>query len=217
MALQCHSLFFVFGHRGYRFVMITSLSDISLIAILRGVHPHEVLDIAKAIYDAGWNCIEIPLNSPSPFHSLEILQNHFGDTCLIGAGTVLTRQDVQNVCAVGAKLIVSPNCNADIIDETKRLNMFSIAGIFTPTEAFHALASGADALKLFPGEIMIPFYVKAIRAVLPKKAVSILQGALESIICKNFILLEQMVLVLVDFFINHKIQQKTLEYVQKIL
>lgn len=152
------------------FVMIASLSDISLIAILRGVHPHEVLDIAKAIYDAGWNCIEVPLNSPLPFESLKILQNHFGDTCLIGAGTVLTLEDVHNVHSTGAKLIVSPNCNADIIQETKRLDMFSIAGIFTPTEAFHALSCKADALKLFPGEIMIPFYVKAMRAVLPQEA-----------------------------------------------
>jgi len=140
----------------------------AIIAILRGVTPAEVTGIAGAILGAGIDRIEVPLNSPEPLDSIARLVDAFGDRALIGAGTVLSPQDVAAVAAVGGKLIVSPDCNPDVIRATKAAGLTSFPGVMTPTECFAALRAGADGLKFFPADLVGPSGLKATRAVLPK-------------------------------------------------
>ena len=124
-----------------------------LIAILRGVTPDRAVETAAAIVDAGIDWIEVPLNSPEPLKSIAAMQDALGDRARIGAGTVLTPEEVRAVAATGASFIVSPNADLRVIARTKELGLGSYPGIFTPTEAFAALAAGADALKIFPAAI----------------------------------------------------------------
>ena len=146
----------------------SNLSDIKpLVAILRGVKPSEVLDVASVLVEAGIEIIEVPLNSPDPFASIKLLAQQFGGSCLIGAGTVLTVEQVKNVHAVGGQLVVSPNTLVAVIKATKSLNMISFPGCLTPTEAFAAMDAGADALKIFPSNTVAPGFFKAIKSVLP--------------------------------------------------
>jgi 2-dehydro-3-deoxyphosphogalactonate aldolase len=140
----------------------------SIIAILRGVTPSEIEAMADAIIAAGIDKIEVPLNSPDPLDSIELLAKGFGGRALVGAGTVLEVAQVDAVAAVGGKLIVSPNCNTDVIAHTAELGLESWPGVFTPTEAFAALKAGATGLKLFPGDMAGPAGLKALRAVLPR-------------------------------------------------
>ncbi|SFK85606.1 2-dehydro-3-deoxy-6-phosphogalactonate aldolase [Shimia haliotis] len=142
--------------------------DRAIIAILRGVTPDDILPIAREILDAGVTKIEVPLNSPDAVESIRKLVEAHGAEALIGAGTVLSVADVEAVHAVGGKLIVSPNCDPEVIARTAELGMESWPGIFTPTEAFAALKAGATGLKLFPGNMAGPGGMKAMRAVLPK-------------------------------------------------
>lgn len=139
-----------------------------LIAILRGVTPAEAPTIADALIEAGITQIEVPLNSPDPLDSIAILAKAHGDSALIGAGTVLTVAQVSAVAEAGGKLIVSPNCDPEVITATKALDMQSWPGVFTPTEAFTALKAGADGLKLFPGSMAGPSGLAAMRAILPQ-------------------------------------------------
>jgi 2-dehydro-3-deoxyphosphogalactonate aldolase len=138
-----------------------------IIAILRGVQPHEVQAICDVLIDSGITTVEIPLNSPRPFDSIERLAKKFGAVATIGAGTVLTAQEVRDVANVGGRIIVSPNFEADVVRETKRVNLESWPGVLTPSECFAALNAGADGLKIFPCSVLGPSGVKAIRAVLP--------------------------------------------------
>lgn len=140
----------------------------NIVAILRGITPPEAVSVAAALIDAGVTTIEVPLNSPDPLDSIRAMQDRFGDQAKIGAGTVLTVQQVRDVAATGAGLIVSPNCDPAVIAATKQAGLDSFPGVMTPTEAFAALAAGADALKLFPGELVGPVGLKAMGAVIPK-------------------------------------------------
>ncbi|HCP80271.1 MAG TPA: 2-dehydro-3-deoxy-6-phosphogalactonate aldolase [Octadecabacter sp.] len=140
----------------------------NIIAILRGITPNEVAGAAAALIDAGITSIEVPLNSPDAFESIAHLTEAFGNDALIGAGTVLSVEDVNRVAQAGGKLIVSPNVDPRVIVATKTANMQSWPGVMTPTECFTALKNGADGLKLFPGSLLGPDGLKAIRAVLPE-------------------------------------------------
>ena len=148
--------------------MAKPLADMRpLVAILRGVNPDEVVGIGQSLLDAGFEIIEVPLNSPQPLQSIQMLCDAFGDHAIIGAGTVLSDGEVEAVCEAGGKLIVSPNMNRSVIERTKELGALSYPGVFTPTEAFDAIAAGADALKFFPASMHGPGGIKAIKAVLP--------------------------------------------------
>ncbi|MBV7561086.1 2-dehydro-3-deoxy-6-phosphogalactonate aldolase [Pseudomonas sp. sia0905] len=143
----------------------TYLRELPLIAILRGVTPEEIVPVGLALYEAGFRAIEIPLNSPEPLHSIGLLAAELGERALIGAGTVLSVRQVEEVAQAGGRLIVSPNCNAQVIQATRQAGLFSAPGVATPSEGFAALEAGADVLKLFPAEQFNPVIVKAWRAV----------------------------------------------------
>ncbi len=147
--------------------MTDILGDLPLVAILRGITPEEALPVGEALLAAGFRLLEVPLNSPRPLESIARLSEALGDRAMLGAGTVLTPADVRAVADAGGRLIVSPDSNPAVIAETKRLGLVSVPGFFTPTEAFAAIAAGADALKLFPAEAASPAVLKALKAVLP--------------------------------------------------
>ena len=138
-----------------------------IIAILRGVNPAEAVGIAGVILAAGIDKIEVPLNSPSPFDSINAIVKVYGDQALIGAGTVLTTAQVKQVRSAGGQLVVSPNCDPAVIAATIAEGMQSWPGVFTPSEALAALQAGATGLKLFPGDMAGPKGLKAMRAILP--------------------------------------------------
>ena len=137
-----------------------------LVAILRGITPDEVAGIGEALVEAGITWIEVPLNSPDPLDSITTLVARLGDQAVVGAGTVLTPDQVEAVAATGARLIVSPSMTPEVIRTTTATGKISLPGVFTATECFTALDAGADGLKLFPAEILGPAGLKALRAVL---------------------------------------------------
>jgi 2-dehydro-3-deoxyphosphogalactonate aldolase len=139
-----------------------------VIAILRGVRPEEVVSIGQALFDAGITIVEVPLNSPDPFTSIQLLANAFASKMIVGAGTVLSVQDVNLLKAHGGQISVSPDCNPATIARAIELGMEPLPGVFTPTEAFAAVRAGATNLKLFPAEVANPATIKAWKAVLPK-------------------------------------------------
>ncbi len=143
------------------------MSERNIVAILRGVTPGEAEAVTDALIAAGIAKIEVPLNSPDPFTSIERMAGRFGADALIGAGTVLSPEDVGRVKDAGGMLIVSPDCNPDVIAATKTFGLLSYPGVMTPTECFTALRTGADGLKIFPAELVGPTGLKALRAVLP--------------------------------------------------
>jgi len=145
-----------------------ALAACPLVAILRGVKPGECLDIGRALLDAGFGIIEVPLNSPEPFESIALLARELGERALVGAGTVTSAQQVDEVAQAGGRLIVMPHADAKVVVEAKALRLTALPGFATPTEAFAMLDAGADGLKLFPAEANPPKVLKALRAVLPR-------------------------------------------------
>jgi 2-dehydro-3-deoxyphosphogalactonate aldolase len=144
----------------------TAFAHCPLVAILRGVRPHEAVEIGAVLADAGFTLIEVPLNSPDPLESIARLAASLGGRAMIGAGTVLTASQVDQVAAAGGSIVVSPNTDPGVIARTTALGLVSIPGAFTPSEAFAALAAGAHAIKIFPAELASPAGLRALRAVL---------------------------------------------------
>lgn len=138
-----------------------------LVAILRGIHPDEVVPVCEALFDKGFRSLEVPLNSPQPLQSIELLARRFGDDAMVGAGTVLSEAAARDVAAAGGRLVVMPHADVTVIRAAKAAGCICLPGVATVTEAFAALAAGADALKLFPAEQLGPDVLKAWRAVLP--------------------------------------------------
>ena len=150
-----------------------------LIAILRGIRPDEACSIAEVLIESGITIIEVPLNSPSALESIELMVRSFGNDITFGAGTVVNSSQVQEVYNCGGKIIVSPNCNIDVIKETKSKGLLSFPGVFSPSECFSALDNGADGLKFFPAFLIQPAGYRSIRAVLPERIQSYAVGGVD--------------------------------------
>jgi 2-dehydro-3-deoxyphosphogalactonate aldolase len=149
-----------------------------LVAILRGVKPEEAESICAVLEEAGIVIVEVPLNSPNALSSIAILSQVFGDRMLIGAGTLTDPGQVAEVAAAGGRLIVTPHADTTIVRAAKAANLFAVPGFFNPTEAFALLRAGADAIKLFPSEVLGIPMLKALRAVLPKNTIVIPVGGI---------------------------------------
>ncbi|PWC22300.1 2-dehydro-3-deoxy-6-phosphogalactonate aldolase [Brenneria roseae subsp. roseae] len=146
---------------------LTTLRQTGLIAILRGITPDEVEDIGRQLYQAGFRIIEIPLNSPEPLRSIARLRQALPQDCRVGAGTVMSANDVRAVKQNQGEIIISPHTDPAVIQETRKLGLISLPGAATPSEAFSALSNGAHGVKIFPAEAVSPQTLKAWRAVIP--------------------------------------------------
>ncbi|MES2242286.1 MAG: 2-dehydro-3-deoxy-6-phosphogalactonate aldolase [Pseudomonadota bacterium] len=155
----------------------TALQTLPLVAILRGLRPAEAVPVGQALQSTGWTLIEVPLNSPQPLDSIAAMAAACPQA-LVGAGTVLSVEDVRNVQAAGGQLIVSPNFNPAVVREAVRLGLVCLPGVMTASEAFAALEAGATGLKIFPAEMITPAVLKALRAVLPAKTVVLPVGGI---------------------------------------
>ena len=155
------------------------LAQCPLVAIIRGVTPDEAEGIGDACYQAGIRIIEVPLNSPEPLKSIKLLARKFGDSMLVGAGTVLHQADVAEVKEAGGRIIVSPDTNTEVIAAAAKAGLVSSPGYFTPSEAFTAIRAGAHALKLFPAEGATPNVLKAQLAVIPRSIPIIVVGGVK--------------------------------------
>jgi 2-dehydro-3-deoxyphosphogalactonate aldolase len=160
-------------------LLLRYLDECPLVAIIRGVKPDEAEAIGAAIYEGGIRIIEVPLNSPDPFASIERLAKQFGERALVGAGTVLDPADVGRVRDIGGRIIISPDTNPDVISATAAAGLVSSPGYFTPTEAFAAIRAGATSLKLFPAEAATPAVLKAHLAVIPKNVPILMVGGVQ--------------------------------------
>lgn len=149
------------------------MQECPLIAVLRGITPGEVENVADALYEGGIRVLEIPLNSPDVFSSLERLNAHAGERFIAGAGTVLSVDDVEKVHGAGCRFVVSPNTDEDVIARTKELGMTSIPGFFTATEGFRAIRAGADYLKFFPAGPAGASFIKDLKAVIKKPILAV--------------------------------------------
>jgi len=155
------------------------LTSVPLIAVLRGITPEEAEGVSDALVDNGFRVLEVPLNSPRAFDSIRLLALRHGKQCLIGAGTVLRVEDVARVREVGGRIIVMPHADTAVIREAKAQGLVCVPGVATPTEAFAALAAGADGLKMFPAEGLPPAVLRAWRAVLPSEALVFAVGGMK--------------------------------------
>lgn len=144
-----------------------AFAELPLVAILRDIRPDEAVEVGAALVTAGFRIIEVPLNSPEPLRSIEIMAERFGEDALIGAGTVMSPQAARQVMEAGGRLIVMPHSDPEVIFAAKEVGAWCLPGVATPTEGFAALRAGADGLKLFPGEALPPSVVKAWKAVFP--------------------------------------------------
>ncbi len=144
------------------------IKTLPIVAILRGVEPDEVLKIGTSLYEAGIRVMEVTMNSNDPLKSIELLSSHFEGKMAVGAGTVLSPDQVDQVHDIGGSFIVSPNTNTQVIARTDELNMYSLPGAATCTECFQAIDAGADALKIFPASVVGAKGIKDLTAVIPK-------------------------------------------------
>lgn len=160
--------------------MLDKLLSVPLVAILRGILPDEVEQVGLGLADLGYRCIEVPLNSPEPLLSVERLANSMPEDVLVGAGTVVSVEQVEQVKKAGAGMVFSPNCDVDVIKATKALGMVSIPGCATVSEAYHAINAGADALKLFPAQQLTPSVIKSIKEVLPVNVPLLAVGGIDA-------------------------------------
>ncbi|MBV8457512.1 MAG: 2-dehydro-3-deoxy-6-phosphogalactonate aldolase [Acetobacteraceae bacterium] len=151
-----------------------------LIAILRGVKPDEVLGIAAALEAEGVAIVEVPLNSPEPMESIRRLAEACGERMLVGAGTVMTEAQVEEIAKAGGRLLVTPHADPVVVRAAKRVGMLAAPGFFTPAEAFAMLAAGADAIKLFPAEATSPAVLRSLRAVLPSGTMVMSVGGIDA-------------------------------------
>lgn len=156
-----------------------ALHALPLVAILRGLTPHDALAVGQALWHQGWQLIEVPLNSPEPLRSIELLAESLPGA-LVGAGTVLSPHQVREVRRAGGRLIVSPHFDPAVLSEALNLGMVCLPGVATPSEALGALQRGASGLKLFPAEMIAPAAVRALRAVLPPDAVLLPVGGIDA-------------------------------------
>ena len=157
-----------------------AFAECPLVAILRGIRPENAEAIGQVLFDTGFRLIEVPLNSPDPFDSIARLLKRLGSQALIGAGTVTTVEEVRELARIGASLSVSPHADTDVILKARKAGLVSIPGILSPTEAFAAIRAGANALKLFPMEMIGSAGVKALRAVLPRDLRLIAVGGIDA-------------------------------------
>ena len=164
-----------------------ALKQCGLIAILRGIRPDEVESIGKVLYDAGFRIIEVPLNSPEPFESIRVLRDILPANCMVGAGTVLSPAQVLQVKDAEGQLIVMPHSDPEVIRAATAAGLASAPGVATVTEAFAALAAGADILKMFPAEQLGPVVVKAWRAVIPASVMLAPVGGITPASLKEFV------------------------------
>jgi 2-dehydro-3-deoxyphosphogalactonate aldolase len=144
------------------------LAQCPLVAILRGITPAEVVDVAAALEKAGLRIVEVPMNSPDAFTSIALLSGRFADALLVGGGTVTDTTQVARIADAGGRLVVMPHADPLVVDAAKKKGLIALPGFSTPTEAFAMIAAGADGLKLFPAEANPPKVLRALRAVLPK-------------------------------------------------
>lgn len=151
-----------------------------MVAILRGLEPERAAEVGETLVEAGFEMIEVPLNSPDPFRSIETLVKSCGGRALIGAGTVLKADQVESLADIGAELVVSPNCDPLVIERTVKKGMLSFPGVLTPTEMFAALGAGATGLKIFPAELMSTATLRAVRAVLPPDVPVLVVGSIHA-------------------------------------
>lgn len=158
-----------------------------IIAILRGIKTEESIDICEALVEAGVEIIEVPLNSPDPLVTIEKLVTHFGDKILLGAGTVLEPIQVDKLAATGAKLMVTPNFDPDVVATALSHGLITAPGVYTPSEAFSAYKAGVKCIKLFPGGRLGVAYLKDIQAVLPKDLDVVIVGGVDSTNIKSWV------------------------------
>ena len=151
-----------------------------LVAILRGIRPDEAIAVTHALEAAGIAIVEVPMNSPNPLDSIFQIAHEFGDRLLVGAGTVMTPDDVTTVAQAGGRLVVTPHADTRVVTAAKRHGLLAVPGFFTPAEAFAMLEAGADALKLFPAEGASPAMLKALRAVLPPRTPVLPVGGIDA-------------------------------------
>ncbi|MHA7878583.1 MAG: 2-dehydro-3-deoxy-6-phosphogalactonate aldolase [Saccharospirillum sp.] len=155
-----------------------ALQKLPYMVILRGVEPCQVESVVGVLLDAQFTLIEIPLNSPDALRSIRLLRSRFGDRIELGAGTVLTSEDVEAVHDAGASFVVSPNFNPAVVMRTKAMGMMSVPGCLSPSECFAALDAGADMLKIFPASAVGSIHIKALQSVLPSGALILPTGGI---------------------------------------
>ena len=160
--------------------LAAAMAELPIVAILRGVTPDEILGTAGALVDAGVRCIEVPLNSPQPFDSIERLCRAFGERVMCGAGTVLSAGDVDRLHGIGARLVVSPNVDAAVIARSVALGLTPVPGFLSATEALVAIAAGARWLKLFPAGAMGTGYWRGLSAVVPADVALVATGGVNA-------------------------------------